>query len=400
MEPGPVDAGPVDPAPDGAESWDLVVVGAGPAGSTTALAALDADPGLRVLLLDRADFPRDKSCGDGIAPHVFAALAEVGVHGVEDGWAPIPTLELTRGDQVTRGTMQRPARVIPRRVLDARLVERAVAAGAVLRRHRVRTCVPGPDAVVLDGTLRARVVVGADGAHSVVRAALGRPRPLRKALAIRGYAPTPPGAAGVQSIVFGDRRQPSYAWAFDRGDGTSNVGYGELVTDGADHPTRRLMLEELERLVPGSASGGTGWLAHPLPLSGRRLDVSDPRTLLVGDARHLINPLTGEGIYYAVVTGIAAGRAAAHAVRSGDPALAGPAFDRAVGDHLRVHLRHTWAAAGLSRAPGVLDAGLRAAAADRRSFDALVELGLGSGRLTPRLAAGLASGWARTLVGG
>ena len=77
--------------------------------------------------------------------------------------------------------------------------------------------------------LGARVVVGADGAHSVVRAALGRPRPTRKALAIRGYALTRPGAEGVQSIVFGDRRQPSYAWAFDRGDGLSNVGYGELL---------------------------------------------------------------------------------------------------------------------------------------------------------------------------
>ena len=61
--------------------WDLVVVGAGPAGSCAALGALKASPGLRVLLLDRADFPRDKSCGDGIAPHVLDALATVGADG-------------------------------------------------------------------------------------------------------------------------------------------------------------------------------------------------------------------------------------------------------------------------------------------------------------------------------
>ena len=58
-----------------AGSWDLVVVGAGPAGTATALGALRADPSLRVLLLDREDFPRDKSCGDGIAPHVVDALS-------------------------------------------------------------------------------------------------------------------------------------------------------------------------------------------------------------------------------------------------------------------------------------------------------------------------------------
>ena len=61
-----------------AEAWDLVVVGAGPAGSAAALGALAEDPSLRVLLLDRSDFPRDKSCGDGIAPHVLDALSTVG----------------------------------------------------------------------------------------------------------------------------------------------------------------------------------------------------------------------------------------------------------------------------------------------------------------------------------
>ena len=71
--------------------WDLVVVGAGPAGAAAALGALDADPGLRVLLLDRSDFPRDKCCGDGIAPHVFDALAAVGVHDAGDGWTPLRT---------------------------------------------------------------------------------------------------------------------------------------------------------------------------------------------------------------------------------------------------------------------------------------------------------------------
>ena len=130
------------------ESWDLVVVGAGPAGATTALAALHADPAARVLLLDRADFPRDKSCGDGIAPHCFSALASIGVTGVEAGWTPLTELELARGEQSVARPMARPVYVIPREVFDARLVERAVERGATFRRQRVTSVDELPDAGV------------------------------------------------------------------------------------------------------------------------------------------------------------------------------------------------------------------------------------------------------------
>ena len=76
---------------------DIVVVGAGPAGAAAALGALHEDPSLRVLLLDRSDFPRDKSCGDGIAPHVLTALAQVGADDVVAGWTP-----LTRATSASR----------------------------------------------------------------------------------------------------------------------------------------------------------------------------------------------------------------------------------------------------------------------------------------------------------
>ncbi|MFL6167721.1 MAG: NAD(P)/FAD-dependent oxidoreductase, partial [Ornithinibacter sp.] len=172
---------------DADDRWDLVVVGAGPAGAATALSALAARPHLKVLMLDRADFPRDKSCGDGIAPHVFDALAGVGVHDLADGWAPLHRLELEQGSASVSRPLARPVWVIPRAVFDHRLVQRAIAAGAVLRRHRVRTLRVDADAVVLDGRIRARVVVGADGVHSVVRAAIGgRASASRRALAIRG----------------------------------------------------------------------------------------------------------------------------------------------------------------------------------------------------------------------
>jgi menaquinone-9 beta-reductase len=373
------------------ERWDLVIVGAGPAGTATALGALATRPHLRVLLLDREDFPRDKSCGDGIAPHVFDALASIGVHDVAEGWTPLRRLELARGSASVRRPLARPVWVIPRTVFDHRLLRRAVATGAVFDRHRVRQVTVRADEVVLDERIRARVVVGADGAHSVVREATGRPPAARPALAIRGYAPTHPDWAGGQVIVYGDRRQPSYAWAFDRGDGLTNVGYGELLGDHHERPSRTLLLDQLERLLPGAASSGDHWRAHHLPLSGWRVDQPRDRVLLVGDAAGLVNPMTGEGIYYAVATGILAGKAAASAFGEGTPERAGTLHDASVRRLLSRHLKNTYVAARLSRVPPVVNAGIRAAARDQRTFDDLVEIGLGAGVITRRVAGGLAA---------
>ena len=200
-------------------TWDLAVVGAGPAGAATAIGALRADPGLRVALLDRADFPRDKCCGDGIAPHVIDLLEEAGVSGIVDDRVPVPRLRLTRSGLSADRDMARPTFVVPRTVFDHRLTEAAQTAGAELIRHRVRTVDHSGPNVVLDDTLRARVVVGADGAHSVVRRALGLdPGPM--AVALRGYAPVPAAREAAQVIVFDTTRQPAYAWSFDRGDGS------------------------------------------------------------------------------------------------------------------------------------------------------------------------------------
>lgn len=368
--------------------WDLAVVGAGPAGAATALGALRAEPGLRVALLDRADFPRDKACGDGVAPHVLDLLSEVGVTGLVDDRASVDRLRLGRGGLVAERRMARPAWVVPRRVLDTRLVDAAVAAGAKLFRHRVRDLRQYGDVVVLDGEISAAVVVGADGAHSVVRRALGLPGgPV--ALAVRGYAPIPAGRRGAQVIAFASRHQPSYAWSFDLGDGRANVGYGEIVHESRPAPSRVQLLERIEALLPGATEGGEHWVGHHLPLSTARWRPPTGRLILAGDAAGLVNPLTGEGIYYAVASGIEAGRAAAAARRVGRPEGAGDRYAHATRHILLPHLRHTAVAARLARSTRVLTAGLRASAADQRVFDDLVELGLARGRLTPIMALGL-----------
>ena len=367
--------------------WDLAVVGAGPAGAATAIGALRVDPSMRVALLDRAEFPRDKSCGDGIAPHVIDLLDGAGVTGIVDDQVPVPRLRLNRGPFGVDRKMVRPTWVIPRTVFDQRLVEAAQAAGATLLRHRVRELYQG-SSIVLDGEVEARAVVGADGAQSAVRRALGlAPGPM--AVALRGYSPTPPSRSNAQVIVFDTARQPAYAWSFDRGDGLSNVGYGVLLGHRTDQATKAQMMRRLDTLLPGAVDNGTDWKGHQLPLSAGRWRPPTGRVILAGDAAGLVNPMTGEGIYYAVATGLAAGRAAAEALAAGDQATTGSRYAGFTRPLLAGHLRHIAAASWLCRHGWVIDAGLRASTADQRVFDDLVELGLARGRITTTIARGL-----------
>ncbi|MGY1745282.1 NAD(P)/FAD-dependent oxidoreductase [Blastococcus sp. SYSU D00695] len=361
------------------ERWDVVVVGAGPAGSAAALAARRA--GASVLLLDRAGFPRDKVCGDGVAAEALDVLAVLGADpaALVAGYPAVPRLSLRapRGAVVERDTA-RPSHVVPRAVLDARVLDAARAAGAAFRRHRVRALEVDGDGVVVDGVLRAGAVVGADGAESVVRRALGVPRNRddRLAVAIRGYAAEPPLRPGTQLLVTTEQRWPAYAWSFPLGNGRANVGYGELVSGGAD---RSALVAGLRRLLPGVEPDGLR--AHRLPLSTGRPRQPDGRVLLAGDAASLVNPLTGEGIFYAVLSGALAGTAATAGAR------AGALYRRALRARLGAHLRSTAAASQLSRWPRLMDAAVRGAAADGRVFDEVVALGLADGRLGSRTLA-------------
>jgi menaquinone-9 beta-reductase len=360
------------------EHWDVVVVGGGPAGAACAAAARAADPASRVLVLDRADFPRDKVCGDGIAPEALDVLAGLGIDAaaLTAGFPTVPRLRLrSPGGFPVERTMHRPASVVPRAVFDDRLLTAALASGAELRRHVVRRVTVRPEHVEVDSSFTAGVVVGADGAESVVRRALGigPNRDDRLAVAIRGYAPEPPGTAGVQVILTTEQRWPAYAWSFPLGDGRANVGYGELVSSRV---TRAGLLAGLERLLPGVDPEGLK--AHRLPLSTGRPRQPDGRVLLAGDAASLINPLTGEGIFYAVLSGALAGAAAV------EGAGAGAAYRIALSRRLGRHLLHSSTASWASRWPPVMDGVFRAAAADQRVFDDVVALGLADGRLTAR----------------
>jgi geranylgeranyl reductase family protein len=363
------------------EHADVAVVGAGPAGSAAALAARRA--GARVLLIDRADFPRDKPCGDGIAAHALDVLRGLGVADAAAGYAPVTALRLVGpGGAAVARDLPRVAYTVPRQVFDARLVAAAVAAGAQLRRHTVRSVRDDGSRVLLDDRFSADVVIGADGAGSVVRRALGHPvnPDGHLAIAIRGYADAPQQAE--QLIVTTQARWPAYAWVFPIGDGRANVGYGEVLRGSP--LSRAYLLERLDDLLPGLAA--TGLRAHHLPLSTHRPPPARGRILLAGDALSLINPFTGEGIFYAVLSGSLAGAAAA-----ADGHRVATRYASALRARLGRHLRHSSAATRLTRKPWVVDAAIRAAARDRRVFGRVVDLGLGDGTFDARTVVRIAA---------
>jgi menaquinone-9 beta-reductase len=360
------------------ELVDIAVVGAGPAGAATALQALQLRPDAGVLLLDAAAFPRDKTCGDGISAHVIELLEALGVPGVADLGRPVPRLRMrSPGGRVVDRTCPRPNRVVPRMEFDAALVSAAVARGAQLRRHRVRSMEVLPDRVVLDGRIAARVVVGADGANSTVRRLLGAPPspPSSTAVAIRGYAPTTldPDALVIE---FARPGYPAYAWAFPLADGGSNVGYG--VFDRRGSSTRAELLAALRTLLPGHEPDPATVRGHHLPLSTAPRHHPDGRVLLAGDAASLVNPLTGEGIFDAVASGVLAGRAAL------EGAAAGAAHRAAMRRTFDRHHAHSGALARLMPHGRFLDAAVTAAARHQSVFDAAIDLGLGRGTASLR----------------
>ncbi|WP_440067208.1 NAD(P)/FAD-dependent oxidoreductase [Streptosporangium sp. OZ121] len=370
--------------------WDLVVVGGGPAGAAAALRARQLRPEARVLLLDRADFPRDKACGDGIAAHGRDELALLGVPDLIADYRPTQRLAVVSpGGSRVSATSARPNHVVPRRVFDARLVDAARARGVEVRRHQVRALAVLGDRVVLDGTVTARAVVAADGANSTVRRLIGvAPSPERHtAIAVRGYADV---AAGddVQSIFMQRDGWPAYAWSFPIGDGTANVGYGMLLPrlHATGLPGRQVLHGRLAELLPHVSARDLR--AHHLPLSPGRPRPGSGRVLLAGDAAGLINPLTGEGIFYALLSGRLAGEAAVQA--AGDPL---PAYRRGLGKALGRHLRTTDVLALASQSPGFIDAAIDTAARRKEVFDLLVDVGLGAGTVPVPLALAVVRRW-------
>ena len=366
---------------------DLIVVGAGPAGSAAAIRYLQLRPDAQVLILDKASFPRDKPCGDGLGPDAAGEMVTLGAAEVLRGRVPVTSVELrSPSGQRVVGTPPRPGFVVPRLELDAGLVSIAQSLGAELLHQRVESIERSSDTVVVDGNYRAPTLVAADGANSRCRTLLGQERAPdhHAAFAVRGYA-----LSGTQALEIRWERllYPAYSWIFPVGDGRVNIGFGCLHSRlSGDRPKDQLWAA-LAQSVDLDAINGT-LRAHRLPFTSAKLTRTVGQVLFVGDAAGMINPLSGEGIYYALATGrLAATAAAQHGDRAPE------VYEASVQRLFGAHFRSTALAHRLQRIPRNIDAAVAAADASWPVFEDLVDLALGHGKLTTTMTAGVARRW-------
>ena len=320
-------------APRPGEEADVIVVGAGPAGSTTAYYLAQA--GLDVLLLEKSRFPREKVCGDGLTPRGVKALVGMGISvGEADGWVRNKGLRVIGAGK--RLELPWPelssypdyGLVRPRTDLDETLARRAQQAGARLvegvtvtgpvlddRTGRITGVTGKPADAEEERSYASRVVVAADGNSSRLSVAMGLrkrdDRPL--GVAVRTYYQTPRHdddyLESWLDLWDGDRLLPGYGWIFGMGDGTSNVGLGLLNTSAAfGHVDYHAMLRKWLKGMP--AEWGFTEENRTQPIRGAALPMGFNRTphyfnglLLVGDAGGMVNPFNGEGIAYAMESG-------------------------------------------------------------------------------------------------
>jgi menaquinone-9 beta-reductase len=336
-----------------ADSADVIVVGAGPAGSSTAFHLAQA--GLDVLVLEKSHFPREKVCGDGLTPRAVKQLVGMGIPlNPEDGWFPNKGLRIIGGGvrlelnwpdlasypgygmmRSRRGFDETLARVAGK--AGARLLEGVNVTGPVLDERTGRiagvTARTGePDGDGAPRTYRARVVVAADGNSSRLSLAMGLAkrddRPL--GVAVRTYYTSPRHdddyLESWLELWDGDRLLPGYGWIFGAGDGTSNVGLGLLNTSAAfQHTDYRALLRRWLAGMP--AEWGYTEENRTEPIRGAALPMGFNRTphytrglLLAGDAGGMVNPFNGEGIAYAMESGEIAARVITQALARPDQA--------------------------------------------------------------------------------
>jgi geranylgeranyl reductase family protein len=347
-----------------AQTADVIVVGAGPAGSSAAYYLATA--GLDVLLLEKSSFPREKVCGDGLTPRAVKALTAMGVQiGADQGWLrnkglriiggggrielAWPDLSVYPGFGMVR-TRTDFDEILARHAqkAGARLAENVTVTGPLIDSKSGRvtgvsaleaTGGPGPggrpgqkaDAVRRE--FGARVVIAADGNSSRLSVSMGLhkrdDRPL--GVAVRTYYRTPRHdddyLEAWLDLWDGESLLPGYGWIFGMGDGTSNVGLGLLNTsDAFGHIDYRALLRRWLAAMP--AEWELAEQNRTQPVRGAALPMGFNRTphytrgvLLVGDAAGLVNPFNGEGIAYAMESGELAARSVVQAF--GRPTAAG-----------------------------------------------------------------------------
>lgn len=323
-------------------TFDVIVIGAGPGGSTTAEGLARA--GLRVLLLEKSKLPRYKPCGGGLTAKVRTALGFDFAPVVEN---TISNASVAYGERRMRLDLGGPAGwCVMRDKFDALLAERAARSGAVLRDGQPVTQVLFDSACATvttpGGTERARWVVGADGVNGIVRRAAGLPPLERVAVALEAEMDVSSAAletwGGVLHMDFA-ALAGGYGWIFPKAEHLS-VGLGYILP-----PKQPIDLRAaLARYVASEPSlrGARARLTrgHRIPLGGCMGRYDTAGALLVGDAAGVADPFTAEGIYYAIRSGQIAAEELAAAFGKGDFDLRG--YSRRINAEINSDFRYAW----------------------------------------------------------
>jgi geranylgeranyl reductase family protein len=336
------------------KEYDVIIVGAGPAGCSAAICL--ARRGYEVLLMDKARFPRDKTCGDGLSPPALEVLDRLGVGETIsrlDPWR-VEGIDFfsPEGQRVRAGFSHLSGKykhgsVLPRREFDFQLWKAAQAFSNI---RAIENC--EGENLVYDGErvagiharqansvepFRGKVIVGADGAYSIVAKVFPSPtHGFRNcAFALRGYFHQVEDLTHQIEIHCERSLLPGYGWVFAVGETSANVGVGISLPLLKGNDLKKLFrffvsenpsLKERFRGAKLAEGSVKGW---PIPLGTFSRKRGHKNLLLVGDAGHFADVLSGEGIYFALRGGECAAEAvdAAFQMRGG-PDRAGEIYEK------------------------------------------------------------------------
>ena len=323
-------------------TYDVIVVGAGPGGSS---AAHDlARAGLKTLLLEKEKMPRYKPCGGGLTEKVtrilnldFAPTIEATITGASVAFGT---------ERLRLGFGQPVAWCVMRDKFDLFLAQRAANAGAEVRDDQPVTGIEfdaeGARVTTRGETLRAAIVVGADGVNGLVRRAGRFPAYQRLGIALEAEMEAP--AATLETwhtalhIDFGALPW-GYAWIFPKSEHLS-VGVGALWRRGHPLDLRADLAHYLETEPYLKGARVLFTRGHRVPLGGQFGTYHTRRALLVGDAAGIVDPFTAEGIYYALRSGQIAAQEITRACERGDPDLA--RYTRRINAEINSDFRFAW----------------------------------------------------------
>lgn len=344
---------------------EIVIVGAGPSGSATAIALKKA--GHDVLLIDRQEFPRDKACGDGIPAGAIEILCSLGMEERirEADFYPVYRLLLSspRGyvleADLKKGKTGADSYIVPRTEFDALIQQYAVESGAEFLQARAKGPIVEEGRVTgvrarvngSDKEIRAKVVVGADGVTSVIARAL-RPdthENKHRAVALRTYITDIEELPHEVEFYLYKGILPGYAWIFPLGEGRANLGLGMRLDKFRDaNESLEEMVEVFldipevkDRIKNGAELNDTA--VWQLNFGSKPFQRAYDGALLVGDAAGLINPLTGGGIHNGLQSALQAASIIHDALAKDDTSLRQlQVYDERLEESMRTSMRKSY----------------------------------------------------------